>query len=716
MHLRMSIIGGAVAMAFAPMAQAQIPADTFAFVARLGVDTVAVEYIVRTQSTLDARVVIRSPRTVMLHHRLETGPDGLPRRLETSTLDPVGGDVQRRITYTRAGDSLVIEDVQGDRSTRRAVAAEPEALPFIDLVHWPFEVLLTRMRSSGVARWDAPMVTGQRTAGFPLAFVGSDSATVTHPTRGTMRLRVGDDGGIRSLDAGATTRALVVTRTAGADVAALARDYAARDAAGRGMGALSGRDTTVSTVLGAEILVDFGTPVMRGREIWGALVPYGRVWRTGANLATHFTTSRALRFGDLEVPAGNYTLFSIPEENGGLLLINRQTGQNGQSYDANRDLGRVPLKAHDLADPVEVFSIKVDEENGRGLLRIQWDRRELVAEFTAQAPANTGAFVIRLGTDTVGVEHYVRTGNRIESTIITRSPRTVVRQAVFHLADDGSVRRWGSAPRDQSLEERDNPEPGTIPLVGGSWVPWELVVQRARAAGGDSVTIPVYVFNAVRPTPVRRTGRDTYAFPSQFDQPFSAQVDDRGRIVALDAGGGSTVERVASLDIDRWAREFAARDEADTGLGPLSPRDSVTTTVHGTTITVAYGRPSLRGRPLELLVPPGEVWRTGANVASALITDRTVAFDGLTLEPGAYSIFVVPEAGAWTLIVNRQTGMSGLAREPAQDVGRVPLRTRPDAPHTEQFTIEVRERDDRGELVLRWGGTEAIADFRVATR
>jgi hypothetical protein len=249
------------------------------------------------------------------------------------------------------------------------------------MVHWPFDLNLRRMRSRRVNAWNAPMLSRNRISQFPIAFVGDDSATVTHPTRGTMRLSVYPSGGIRTLDAGATTRALVVTEGGNVDVRGLARAYVRRDNEGKGVGALSGRDTAVARVMGANIMVEYGTPVKRGRNIWGGLVTYGKLWRTGANRATHFKTDRALRFGTLEVPAGEYTLYSIPEAGGGVLIISKQTGQNGTQYDEMRDLGRVPLTPRTLATTVETFTIRVDEITGEGLVRLQWDDMEYVSEF-----------------------------------------------------------------------------------------------------------------------------------------------------------------------------------------------------------------------------------------------------------------------------------------------------------------------------------------------
>jgi hypothetical protein len=209
--------------------------------------------------------------------------------------------------------------------------------------------------------------------------------TITHPSRGTMRVRVDERGRLLGLDAGATTRKLIVTREPWMSLEGYAERWAAMDAAGKSLGALSGRGENKASFAGANIVVDFGTPSKRGREIWGELVPYGQVWRTGANRATHFTTDRDLVLGSgtdtLSVPAGSYTLFSIPQADGGVLIVSRQTGQAGTAYDEAHDLGRVKLTARPMNDPVEVFSIAVTPQGNGGELRLQWDRTEMVVPF-----------------------------------------------------------------------------------------------------------------------------------------------------------------------------------------------------------------------------------------------------------------------------------------------------------------------------------------------
>lgn len=363
--------------------------DSAALLTRLGRDTLAAERWVRTGSVIDAEVMLRSPRTTYARYRMTLRPDGTVERWQSSVwagADTAARPTLRETVVVRA-DSLFVERVRGDTAvTRMESASNPAALPFIDMVHWPYEVALVRMRASGADSLPLPLLTGGRLSTFILRRVGPSRVAITHPTRGTMHANVDARGRITTLDAAGTTRAVVVTRQRWLDVPALARDFAARDAAGRSFGELSGRGGGDFTVDGVGVTLDYGTPEKRGREIWGALVPWDRVWRTGANRATHLTTKGDLVIGDLRVPAGAYTLFSIPRADGGLLIINRQTGQNGQQYDAARDLGRVPLRRATLAEPVERFTVIVEPRADGPALRLMWDTTELYVPVRAAKP------------------------------------------------------------------------------------------------------------------------------------------------------------------------------------------------------------------------------------------------------------------------------------------------------------------------------------------
>ena len=128
------------------------------------------------------------------------------------------------------------------------------------------------------------------------------------------------------------------------------------------------------TVAGQAITVDYSSPRMRGREIMGGLVPYGKVWRTGANAATTLTTPSDLMIGTLHVPAGKYTLFTIPGETEWTLIVNKQTGQWGTRYDETQDLGRTTMKVSKLEQPLEEMTIAIRPgSGGTGVLAIEWE-------------------------------------------------------------------------------------------------------------------------------------------------------------------------------------------------------------------------------------------------------------------------------------------------------------------------------------------------------
>lgn len=137
-----------------------------------------------------------------------------------------------------------------------------------------------------------------------------------------------------------------------------------------------------TTLGGKSIEIRYAAPSVRGRQIFGAggllsKDPTYPIWRAGANAATRLTTAGALDIGGLKVPAGTYTLYVLVEDpNAWRLIVNRQSGQWGLSYDASRDLGRVAMKMSTPPAPIEMLRyVLTDEGGGRGQLRLEWERR-----------------------------------------------------------------------------------------------------------------------------------------------------------------------------------------------------------------------------------------------------------------------------------------------------------------------------------------------------
>ncbi|KYG72108.1 DUF2911 family protein [Roseivirga ehrenbergii] len=353
------------------------------FITLLGNDTLAVESFTKSDDLFSAKVVLRSPSISLRKYDL-TFANGDFSTLEVTDYDPTQGFngagtlVQR---MTRQQDSLIVESEGREGMTSRTVAFEKDMLPFIDMVHWPYDLAFNKAVQSPNDSINQRLWTGRSFSTFIIAKEGSDSLTIRHPSRGVMGVDILENGDIQLLDAGLTTRKLKVHRVNTVDIDKVAASFAEADRNGKTFGELSGAPEEHFEFKGVEFEVSYGSPQKRGREIFGGIVPWGQLWRTGANRATHFKTSKDLKIGDLNVPAGEYTFFTIPQPDGGTLIINKQTGQNGQSYNQDRDLGRVPMQISQQTEVTEPFTIKVEESENGGVIKLIWDQTVFSIDF-----------------------------------------------------------------------------------------------------------------------------------------------------------------------------------------------------------------------------------------------------------------------------------------------------------------------------------------------
>ncbi len=201
----------------------------------------------------------------------------------------------------------------------------------------------------------------------------------------------------------------------------------------------------------------------------------------------------------------------------------------------------------------------------------------------------------------------------------------------------------------------------------------------------------------------------------------------------VDTAPRDTVGDTVAIDTPAVSQAPAADRNAPSPRPLLSPRDSVQTTVGGVTLSVNYGRPSVRGRKIfGGLVPFGQVWRTGANEATAFETTADLEIGGVTVPAGRYTLYTLPaptpaegaggdvggggaaKGGTWQLIVNKQTGQWGTEYEQSQDLARIPMRVSTLVEPVEQFTVEITPTgENRGTLTLLWDTTAASVDFTV---
>lgn len=164
----------------------------------------------------------------------------------------------------------------------------------------------------------------------------------------------------------------------------MAKEFADRERSGSALGVLSPRDTVRAEITGAHLMIDYGRPAARGRTIFGHVVPWDSVWRTGANAATQLITDKEIQFGSITVPPGTYSLFTLPGTDRWLLIINRQHGQWGTAYDQSKDLARLPLDIQHGEELVERFTFEIAPAGKEGLLRFEWEHTIASIPFTVR--------------------------------------------------------------------------------------------------------------------------------------------------------------------------------------------------------------------------------------------------------------------------------------------------------------------------------------------
>jgi hypothetical protein len=139
------------------------------------------------------------------------------------------------------------------------------------------------------------------------------------------------------------------------------------------------------TVAGKKITVDYYAPSMHDRKVMGGLVPFGVVWCTGANIATKITTEAPLHMGTLDLPKGEYSIWTLPTANEWTLIINKETGQFHLNYNASLDFGRTKMNMKTLPTPVETFRIDLRNDGGnKGTLALVWEKTEASIPFTVR--------------------------------------------------------------------------------------------------------------------------------------------------------------------------------------------------------------------------------------------------------------------------------------------------------------------------------------------
>lgn len=368
------------------------PTETYGFVTTLGRDTVAAERITRADNALvidnvDRWPVVRQRRTAM-----EIAPDGRLLRMVMDVQTPNAATPRERWRVVRArfsDDSVYVTVEDSTGITGRDFATEGAlTVPHVSMLYGviEFEIASAIRRAAREGRGVGDTLLFRQF--YPDRDVGPrfvlHRGRVIPQGEGRVELRhdwlsgagdatIDSAGRMLGYSGQRSTYKVVVTRTATPpDVATIAATLVAAELQA-GPAQLSVRDTARGTIGTTALSVDYGRPLARGRALLGNVIEYDRVWRTGANEATHFTTSAPITLAGLDVPAGVYTLWTVPRRAGAELIVNRQTGQWGTQFDRSQNLGTVALQAEVLGDTVEQFTVRIEPDGAtRGRLVLEW--------------------------------------------------------------------------------------------------------------------------------------------------------------------------------------------------------------------------------------------------------------------------------------------------------------------------------------------------------
>ena len=367
------------------------PEQRYGFIARLGRDTVSVESITRRGNSVVVDGVDRFPRVRRRHTEIELGPGSVIRHLVMDIHTPSEPPKQRErhVSVDVTADSVRM--VKGDDSTRmrwqfatNGAVAMPHVPQMYSLYELYFDAALARAaalkRTVGDTVQLRQFYIDREFDRFPLhhgvvRLVAGNRAEIQHDwLSGTGQGTFDSTGRMLSYSGARTTYLVEVSRIdSQPDIKSIADRFERTEAAGGAVKQLSPRDTVRAKIGNDSITVDYSRPLARGRVLLGNVIPYERVWRTGANAATQFSTSMPIRLAGIQLTPGTYTLWTVPHPNGVDLIVNAQNGQWGTEYNRARDVAKALMQSSTLSTPVEQFTISVvPTDTRRGILTMEW--------------------------------------------------------------------------------------------------------------------------------------------------------------------------------------------------------------------------------------------------------------------------------------------------------------------------------------------------------
>lgn len=359
-----------------------------AFLVRLGNDTTAIEQFEFGKGRIDILTATRAPRAGLRHTVITLGRQDEFSAIEIQALDPAAPAAPARQSTTARimGDSMA-GAMRADTTVRPFGLKVPPGTETpagsMWLLYERMSMRRARMKADSL-RLPMYFLTDTEINWVAVRRLGADSIDI-ETTYDRYHAKVDKEGRILGLKPIKGTQQFSLERLPSADIQTWAANFLAREKAQGMAGQFSPRDTARADAAGAHLVIDYGRPSKRGRVIFGNVVPWGEVWRTGANAATQFSTDKPVKLGGTLVPAGKYTLWTIPTPDGWTLIVNSETGQWGTDHKAERDLYKIPMSVATKSDVTEKFFIHIADEGGKGQFHFVWDQTVAAVDFEVQS-------------------------------------------------------------------------------------------------------------------------------------------------------------------------------------------------------------------------------------------------------------------------------------------------------------------------------------------
>ena len=348
----------------------------------LGKDTTEITHYRLTGDDFYATIVKRANSNV---HKLKGRffPNGELQYMEGYRYKPViGKDSLLLLTFRlyQKGDSTYLQEKIGDRITEQKYAGRV-MVGYVPYVYMP--VILANYVPGDVG----DSIVGNHIVGlgagekFVVKRISDKKLTANSRYMGPFTLYLNERGKVDSIDAIGSSYNVKGKIVRHLNLDSLILLYAKREQQFGPFGCPNNSDS-VQTVIGStSIKINYSRPSMRGRVIFGEVVPWNRFWRTGANQATQITVSHPLNFNGKILPAGKYSVFTMPSPTGWTIMFNKEANIWGTNYNPDHDILRVPMQVEQLGEPMELMTIEVVPTASGGVINVIWEKIKVSAHF-----------------------------------------------------------------------------------------------------------------------------------------------------------------------------------------------------------------------------------------------------------------------------------------------------------------------------------------------